>query len=73
MLAELGAVVRRVTDGASQTCGGTSERFYFRRMVMCLVLELEKPFLYLPVHIHVDIDAAGIVLLAYLHVIQKAF
>ena len=40
-------------------------------MVMGFVLEHEKPFLEFPVHIHVHVDAAGIVLLADFHVVQK--
>ena len=41
-------------------------------MVVGLVLEHEKPFLKTAVHIHVHIDAAGIVLLADFHVVQQA-
>ena len=39
---------------------------------MGLVLELEEPLLRLPVHVHIDKDAAGIVLLAHLQVVQLA-
>ena len=64
---------KRVADGASKTGGSPSERFYLGRMVVGLVLELEKPFLLLPVHIHIDEHRAGVVLLALLHVVQQAF
>ena len=39
---------------------------------MGFVLEHEKPLLEFPVHIHVHVDAAGIVLLTDFHVVQKA-
>ena len=41
-------------------------------MVVCLVLELEQPFLLLSVHVDVDVDAAGVVLLALLEVVELA-
>ena len=42
-------------------------------MVMGLVLELQQPFLHCPVNIHIHINAACIVLLAHLHIVQKPF
>ena len=38
---------------------------------MGFVLELQEPFLGLPIDIHVDIDRAGVVLLRDLHVVQQ--
>ena len=42
-------------------------------MVVCLVLELQQPFLCLAVHIHVHVDAAGVVLLADFHIVEQTF
>ncbi len=61
----------RVADRASEAGCGPAERFDLRRVVVRLVLELQKPFLRLAVHVHVDIDAARVVLLADLKVFKK--
>ena len=42
-------------------------------MVVGFVLELQKPFLGLPVDVDVDIDRAGVVLLRDLQIVQQAF
>ena len=39
---------------------------------MSLVLEHQQPALLPPVHVNVDIDAAGVVLLTLLHIVQEA-
>ena len=62
---------KRVSDCAAETCGRTSERFDFGRMVVCFVLELEKPFLGLAVNIDIDIYAACVVFLADLKIVKK--
>ena len=72
-LVHIGTARKRVPDGAAKTGGGSAERFYFRGMVVCLVLELEEPFLHLPVHIHVHEDAAGVVLFTLFQILQLAF
>ena len=61
----------RVADGTAQAGGRTTERLDLCGMVVGLVLELEQPFLHTPVHIHIHEDAASVVLLAALHIIQK--
>ena len=67
---------KRVTDSTAKTCCCAAERFYFSRVVMCLVLELEKPFFsgHLPIvidYVHIHIYTACIVLLTDLHVVEK--
>ena len=63
---------KRVADGASKAGCRAAEGFYFSGMVVRLVLEHQKPPLKLSVHVDIHIDAAGVVLLALLHVVQKA-
>ena len=72
-LIDIGTPRERVSDGTTQTGRSTSERLDLRRMVVSLVLEHQEPFLRLPVHIHINEYAAGVVLLAHLHVIELPF
>ncbi len=60
----------RVSDGSAQTGGSASEGLDFGGVVVGLVLELEEPGFLLAVHIHIHADAAGIVLLALLLVVE---
>ncbi len=71
-LVNVAAAAQRVADGTPQTCRRSSEGFYLGGMVVGLVLELEQPFLRLAVHIHVDVDGAGVVLLALLQVVKPS-
>ena len=71
-LVYIGPAGKRVPNGAAQAGGRAAEGFYFRGMVMCLVLELEQPLLHFSVYIHVHEDAAGVVFLALLQVFQLA-
>ena len=64
---------KRVADGAAQAGGGTAERLYFGRMVVRFVLELKQPLLRLSVHIDVDENAAGVVFLTLLLVVEQSF
>ena len=70
-LIDISSSGQRVTDGTAQTGTCTAKRLYLCRVVMGLVLELQKPFLCLSVHVHVNEDRAGIVLFAYLHIVQQ--
>ena len=67
------AAGQRVPDGASQTGGGPAERLYLGRMVMGFVLELEQPFLGLPVHVDIHIYAACIIFFTYFQIVEKPF
>ena len=71
-LIDIGTAGERVPDRAAQTGGRTAEGLDFRGMVVRLVLELQEPLLRLSVHVHVHEDAAGVVLLALLQVVQFA-
>ena len=71
-LVDIGTSGKRVADGSAETGGGTSERFDLGRVVMGFVLELEEPFLLNAVDINVDENAAGVVLLALLQVVELA-
>ena len=63
---------QRVADGAAETGRRTAEGFYFSGMVVSFVLEHQEPLLHLSVHVHVHVNAAGVVLLALLHIVQQA-
>ncbi len=71
-LVYIGTAREGVADGAAQAGGRTAERLDLRGVVVGLVLELQQPLLGLAVDIHVDDDAAGIVLFALLLVVQHA-
>ena len=71
-LIDVGAAGERVADGPAEAGRRTSERFNFRRMVVRLVLELEEPLLLHAVHVDIDVDAAGVVLLALLEIVELA-
>ena len=69
-LIDIGPAGERVADGTAQASGSAAKGLYFCGMVMGFVLELQQPFLHLPIHIHVHKDAAGIVFFALLQVVQ---
>ena len=68
----VGPAGERVADGTAEAGGSATERLYLRRMVMCLVLELQQPFLGLSVHGGGHEDAAGVVFGALLQIVQFA-
>ena len=75
-LIDIGPAGKRVTDCTSETCCRSTERLNLCRMVMSLVLELKKPFFScecsLVIHyINIHINAAGIIFLAHLHVVEQ--
>ena len=72
-LIHIGPAGKGIPNGSAQAGGGTSEWLNLSGVVVGLVLEHEEPFLHLPVHIDVHEDAAGVVLLALLLVVQEAF
>ena len=71
-LIHVGAPGERVADGAAEAGRRSAEGLDLGRMVMGFVLELEEPFLGLTVHIDIHEDAAGVVLLAHVQVVQLA-
>ncbi len=71
-LIDIAAPRQRVAYRPAQAGGRPAERFYLGGMVVGLVLELQQPLLRLAVHVHIHADAASVVLLALLQVIQHA-
>ena len=71
-LIHVGASRKGVADTSAQTGGGSAERLYLGGVVVCLVLEIHKPFLYLAVDFDGDDDAAGVDLIGHLLVLQLA-
>ena len=70
-LVNVAAARQRVADGAAQTGRSSAERFDFGGMVVRFVLELQEPLLGPPVHVHIDVDRAGVVLLRDLQIVQQ--
>ena len=71
-LIHIGAAGQRVTDRAADAGGRTAEGLDLGGVVMGLVLEHEQPVLLLAVHVHGDVDGAGVDLLALVQVGQLA-
>ena len=71
-LVDVTASGKRIPDRAAQAGCRPAERLDLRRMVVRLVLEHQQPAFDRPVFIHVDEDAAGVVLFADLQVVQFA-
>ena len=69
-LVHVGASRERVADGTADAGRRAAEGLDFRRVVVRLVLEEEKPVLVLPVHVHRDLDRAGVDLLGLVQVAQ---
>ena len=63
---------QRIADSAAKAGGRSAERLDLGRVVVSLVFEHQEPLLHLAVHVHIDVDAAGIVLLTLFLVVQKA-
>ena len=61
---------KRVADRAAETGRRTAERLDLGRMVVCLVLEHEEPFLIPAVDIHRDADTGRIDLLRFVEIIE---
>lgn len=51
---------------------GSAERFDLGRVVMGFVLELQEPFLGPVIDVHIDENAACVVLLAHLQVVEQS-
>ena len=62
-----------VADGTTETGTCSTEGLNLCWVVMGLVLELEQPLLLLAIHVHINEDRASVVLLADLHIVEKAF
>ena len=71
-LIDIAAPGKRVADCATQTGGGPAERLDFGRMVVCLVLEHQKPLLVSAADIDGDLHRAGVDLLRLVKVGQHA-
>ena len=71
-LVHIGPARKRVADGTAQAGGRAAERLDLRGVIVGFVFELQQPLLRPAVDIHIDDDAAGIVLFALLLVIQHA-
>ena len=70
-LVDVAAARQRVADRTAQTGRRTAEGFDLRRVVVRLVLELQKPRLGLSVNVHLHIDRAGVVLLRDFQIVQQ--
>ena len=68
----IGSSRERVTDRTAKTGCGTTERLYLCRMVMCLILKVDKPLLCYSVYCDRNHDAAGIDLIGYFHILESA-
>ena len=71
-LIHVAAPAQRVADGTAHARGRPTEGLYLRRMVMGFILEHQQPRLGLAVHLHIDVDAARVVLFRNFHVFQIA-
>ena len=71
-LVDIAAAGQRVTDGTADAGGRAAERLDLGGMVVGLVLEQQQPVLRLAVHIALDLDGAGVDLLALVQVLQDA-
>ena len=71
-LVDVAAPRQRVADRTAQTGRSAAEGFDLGGVVVCLVLELQQPLFGLPVHVDVDEDRAGVVLLAHFQIVQLA-
>ena len=58
-----------VTDCTAKAGCRTTKRLDLRRMVVCLVLEVDQPLFFFPVHVHRYNNAAGIDLVCFFLVI----
>ena len=71
-LIDVAATGQRVADGTADAGGSAAEGLDLGGVVVGLVLEQEQPVLLLTVHITLDLDGAGIDLLALVKVLQNA-
>ena len=77
-LIDISTAGKRVTDGSAKAGCRAAERLDFRRVVMCLVLEVYKPFLcddalsVLLVNLHRHDNRAGIYLIRLFHILEPA-
>ena len=67
-LIDVGAARQRVADGPADTGGRAAEGLNLGGVVVRLVFEHEQPRLFAPGHVHVDLDGAGVDLLALVQV-----
>ena len=71
-LIDIGPAGKRVPDGPAQAGGRPAEGLDFRRVVVGLVLEVQEPLLFDPVHFNRDDDGAGIDFVGFLLIIELA-
>ena len=71
-LIDVAATRQRIADGTAQAGRSTAERLDLGRVVMGFVLELQEPFLGPAIDVHIDENAACVVLLAHLQVIEQS-
>ena len=68
----VGTSRQRVTDRTAQTGRSTAERLDLGGVVVGFVLEHEDPVLFFAVDVHLDLDGAGVDLLALVQIVQLA-
>ena len=71
-LVDVAAAGQRVADGAADAGGRAAERLDLGGVVVGLVLEQKQPVLLFAVHVALDLDGAGVDLLALVEVFQDA-
>ena len=71
-LIDVAATRQRIADGTAQAGRSSAERFDLGRVVMGFVLELQEPFLGPVIDVHIDENAACVVLLAHLQVVEQS-
>ena len=69
-LIDIGTTGQRVTDGTTKTCRCTTERFNFRRMVVCFILEHQQPILLFTIHINLDLDRTCVDFFRFIQIIE---
>ena len=70
---DVGSARQRIPDRAADAGGGAAEGLYLGRVVVRLVLEEEKPGLLLSVGLDGDLYGAGVDLLRFVELREKAF
>ena len=71
-LVHIGAPAQRVTNGAAQASGRTTEGLNLRGVVVGFVLKLHQPLLGLAVHRYRYFNGAGVDLLALVQIVRLA-
>ena len=72
-LVYIGTSGKRITDGSAKAGCRTTKRLNLRRMVVCLILEVDQPLFFFSIHVHRYHDTAGIDLIRLFLICKLAF